>query len=93
MNKDSNTQQILSHGITEEIKNTKILSHSPSITDTVCNSPQTKKILNVKNVCKTDTSQNSLPHNSLKLPAVDSENVLHLASEQYINIFNRYQVL
>lgn len=94
MSNESNTPKILSNGITEEIENTKILSLSPLITDTVYNSPQTIKKKNVKIECETDISQHNLPYNSQKLPAVDSENAKfsHFASEQYISIFNRYQV-
>lgn len=49
---------------------------------------------NVKSNCKVGIIQPILSNNSIKLPPVDScfGTTPQLASEQYINIFNRYQV-
>lgn len=49
----------------------------------------------VKNECEVNANQPKLSNNSHTISASDSKNVIdcQLASDQYINIFNRYQVI
>lgn len=78
--------------------NEKILSFNTLSTDTASNSPQPLQIENenlVKLKSKLDTVQSKLLNISQKLLIIDSARVTNtqLESGQYLNIFNRYQVL
>lgn len=81
-------------GNTEGNKNDKILSFNTLSTE---NSPQPLQIdnENVKLKCKLDTVQSKLLNISQELSTIDSISVTNtqLESGQYLNIFNRYQVL
>ncbi|XP_025196411.1 uncharacterized protein LOC112595425 [Melanaphis sacchari] len=73
---------------TEETKNEKLVLVNKSVTDTVSQSLRTENIEGSN--CKVEFK---LPNNLQKLSAGNSANVINhqLASDQYINIFNRYQ--
>lgn len=73
----------------EETKNVKPVLVNKSIVDTVSQS------LQIESVVESDSKVKSkLPNNLQKLSAGNPANVINhqLVSEQYISIFNRYQV-
>lgn len=87
-------------GNTEETETDTEFMCGTSFTDTLSeSSPQlsqkrNQEYKNIKSNCKVDIIQPKLLNNSQKLSPVDSglTTTSQLASEQYINIFNRYQV-
>lgn len=84
--------------LTENIENPSIesdLMYRTSMANTISKSPQPLQIENcIKSKCKIDNHHHK-PSYTEKKSTIDSSIIMNpqLASEQYINIFNRYQVL
>lgn len=86
---------IISSEKTEETKNEKTLLLKTSCTEIGSNLSQSLQIKSaVESESKIDTVQPELLNNAHNLSSIDSvKNPPQLLSEQYINVFKRYQVL
>lgn len=91
--KKIDTKNTISTENTENLSLEKDLMCRTSFTNTISKSFQPLQLENcIKSKCKIDKVHK--PNDNQKLSTVDSSNIINpqLPSEQYINIFNRYQV-